>query len=191
MSTNDRNGDGAGVPVAAPSSAAVAALPVPDGRTLTIAWQDPVETAARAASMPGLEALRAIVAGELAPPPIAMLMGFAPVEVEEGRAVFAATPGEQHYNPIGLVHGGLAATLLDSVMGCAVQTTLGAGEGYATLELKVNFTRPITRDTGRVLAEGLVLHRGGRVATAEGRVTAEDGGKLLAHATTTCMIMTP
>lgn len=191
MSTNDRNGDGAGTSAAPPPSPAVAALPVPDGRTLTISWEDPVETAARVASMPGLDALRAIAAGELAPPPIALLMGFAPVEVEEGRAVFTARPGEQHYNPIGLVHGGLAATLLDSVMGCAVQTTLASGEAYTTLELKVNYTRAMTRDTGRVLAEGVIIHRGRRVATAEGRVTAEDSGKLLAHATTTCMIMTP
>jgi uncharacterized protein (TIGR00369 family) len=111
-----------------------------------------------------------------------------PVEVEEGRAVFAVEPGERHYNPIGAVHGGLAATLLDTAMGCAVQSTLLAGAGYTTLELKVNFTRPITRETGRVLCEGEIVHRGGRVATAEGRVIAEGTGKLLAHGTTTCMI---
>jgi uncharacterized protein (TIGR00369 family) len=172
-------------------NAATAALPVPDGRSLTVSWEDPLASAAAAASMSGIDALRAIAAGELPPPPIAVLLGFAPVEVEEGRAVFAANPDERHYNPIGVVHGGLAATVLDSVMGCAVHTTLAAGEGYTTLELKVNFTRPITRDTGRVLAEGTVVHRGGRVATAEGRVTAEAGGKLLAHATTTCLVLAP
>jgi uncharacterized protein (TIGR00369 family) len=158
-------------------------------RNLSISWEDPVEGAARAAGMSGLEALRAIMAGELPPPPIALLLGMGPVELSEGRAVFAAEPGERHYNPIGLVHGGLAATLLDSTMGCAVQTTLPAGVGYTTLELKVNFTRPITRETGRVLCEGEVLHRGGRVATAEGRVIAEESGKLLAHGTTTCLVL--
>jgi uncharacterized protein (TIGR00369 family) len=138
--------------------------------------------------MSGLEALRAIGEGRLPPPPIAALMGFEPVEVEEGRAVFAATPEEFHYNPIGVVHGGLAATLLDSAMGCAVQTTLPAGMGYTTLEVKVNYARPMTRDTGRVLAEATVIHRGRTVATAEGRLIAEGSGKLLAHSTTTCLI---
>jgi uncharacterized protein (TIGR00369 family) len=158
-------------------------------RNLSISWEDPVEGAARAAGMSGLEALRAMLAGELPPPPIALLLGLEPVELSEGRAVFAAEPGERHYNPIGLVHGGLAATLLDSTMGCAVQTTLPAGVGYTTLELKVNFTRPITRDTGRVLCRAEVVHRGGRVATAEGRVIAEESGKLLAHGTTTCLVL--
>jgi uncharacterized protein (TIGR00369 family) len=159
------------------------------GRNVSISWQDPVASAARAARMSGLDALNAIMAGELPPPPIALLLGMEPVEVSDGRAVFAAEPSERHYNPIGFVHGGLAATLLDSAMGCAVQTTLPAGAGYTTLELKVNFTRPITRETGRVLCEGKVLHRGGRVETAEGRVIAERTGKLLAHGTTTCLIL--
>jgi uncharacterized protein (TIGR00369 family) len=141
--------------------------------------------------MTGLETLRAIAAGEAPGAPIAELLGFAPVEAEEGRVVFAAEPGPEHYNPIGTVHGGLAATLLDSAMGCAVHSTLPAGVGYTTLELKVNFTRPITSETGRILCEGTVVHRGGRVATAEGRVYAEADGKLLAHGTTTCLILSP
>jgi uncharacterized protein (TIGR00369 family) len=139
----------------------------------------------------GLEVLRAIAAGEIPGAPIAELLGFAPVEAEEGRVVFAAVPGEKHYNPLGTVHGGLAATLLDSAMGCAVHSTLPAGVGYTTLELKVNFTRPITSETGRILCEGTVVHRGGRVATAEGRVHAEADGRLLAHGTTTCLILSP
>jgi uncharacterized protein (TIGR00369 family) len=139
----------------------------------------------------GLEVLRAIAAGELPGAPIAELLGFAPVEAEEGRVVFAATPGPQHYNPIGSVHGGLAATLLDSAMGCAVHSTLPAGVGYTTLELKVNFVRPITSETGRIVCEGTIVHRGGRVATAEGRVFAEADGSLLAHGTTTCLIFSP
>jgi uncharacterized protein (TIGR00369 family) len=141
--------------------------------------------------MTGLEMLRAIAAGELPGAPIADLLGFAPVEAEEGRVVFAAVPGPEHYNPIGTVHGGLAATLLDSAMGCAVHSTLPAGVGYTTLELKVNFTRPITSETGRILCEGTVVHRGGRVATAEGRVYAEADGRLVAHGTTTCLILSP
>jgi uncharacterized protein (TIGR00369 family) len=137
----------------------------------------------------GLEFLRAIAAGDVPGAAIAELMGFEPVEAEEGRVVFVATPGPQHYNPIGTVHGGLAATLLDSAMGCAVHTTLPEGVGYTTLELKVNYTRPIFTETGRIRCEGTVVHRGGRVATAEGRVTAEDTGALLAHGTTTCLIL--
>jgi len=141
--------------------------------------------------MNGLETLRALAAGDLPGAPIGELLGFAPVEVEEGRVVFAAEPGPEHYNPIGSVHGGLAATLLDSAMGCAVHSTLPAGVGYTTLELKVNFTRPITSETGRILCEGTIVHRGGRVATAEGRLYAEADGKLLAHGTTTCLILSP
>jgi uncharacterized protein (TIGR00369 family) len=136
----------------------------------------------------GLELLHAIASGEAPGAPIAELMGFEPVEAEEGRVLFAGTPGPQHYNPIGSVHGGFAATLLDSALGCAVHTTLPEATGYTTLELKVNFTRPITADTGRVLCEGTVVHRGGRVATAEARLWAESSGKLLAHGTTTCLI---
>jgi uncharacterized protein (TIGR00369 family) len=141
--------------------------------------------------MTGLEVLQAIAAGELPGAPIAELLGFQPVEAEEGRVVFEAEPGPHHYNPLGTVHGGLAATLLDSAMGCAVHSTLPAGVGYTTLELKVNFTRPITSETGRIRCEGTVVHRGGRVATGEGRVYAEEGGKLLAHGTTTCLILSP
>ncbi|MBA3331831.1 MAG: PaaI family thioesterase, partial [Actinobacteria bacterium] len=108
--------------------------------------------------------------GVVPPPPIAELLGFALELVEEGRAVFAGEPGEHHYNPIGAVHGGLAATLLDSAMGCAVQSRLPAGARWTTLELGVSFVRPIEADTGRVLAEGTVIHLGRTIATAEGRV---------------------
>jgi uncharacterized protein (TIGR00369 family) len=139
--------------------------------------------------MTGLEYLRAINSGEIAAPPIAKTMGIESEEFSEGFAVFVAEPGEYHYNPIGVVHGGLAATLLDSAMSCAVHTTLGAGDVYTTLELKVNFVRPITVETGRVRAEGRLLHRGRTVATAEGRLIAERDGKLLAHGVTTCLLM--
>ena len=135
-----------------------------------------------------MEFLKKIAAGELPPPPIAALMNFELVELSEGQAIFAVEPKEYHYNPIGVVHGGLAATLLDSAMGCAVHSTLPAGAGYTTLEMKVNFVRPVTADTGRVRAEAKLIHLGGRTATAEGRVI-DEAGKLYAHATTTCLIL--
>ncbi len=147
----------------------------------------PVELAARGLELAGIDYVRAIFAGELPPPPIAELMGFRGVEAEPGRAVFEILPGEQHYNPIGSVHGGVALTLLDSAMGCAVHTLLEAGVGYTTLEVKANFVRPITAGTGLVRCEGTILHAGSRVATAEGRVT-DGAGRLLAHGTTTCLV---
>jgi len=119
--------------------------------------------------------------------PIAELVGMELVELGEGQATFALDPSERHYNPLGTVHGGIAATLLDSAMGCAVHTTLNEGERYTTLELKVNFVRAITEATGRVVASGSVIHRGGRIATAEARLADEDG-RLLAHGTSTCLI---
>ena len=139
--------------------------------------------------MAGLDYMRALVAGELPPPPIAVLMNMAPIELEEGRVVFEGDPGEEHYNPIGVVHGGYAATLLDSALGCAVHTTLPAGVGYTSLGLEAKFVRPISRDTGRVLCEAEVLYRGRRQATAEATLRAADTGKLLAHGTSTCMIL--
>jgi uncharacterized protein (TIGR00369 family) len=148
---------------------------------------DPREVAARGLQLAGIEYVRAIFAGELPAPPISELMGFRGVEFDHGRALFEMTPGPQHYNPIGSVHGGIALTLLDSAMGCAVHTTLEAGVGYTTLEVKTNFVRPISADTGLIRCEGTVIHRGSRVATAEGRLT-DAAGKLLAHGTTTCLI---
>ena len=159
-------------------------------RTVTVGWDDPRAAAEAGRELSGLEYLRRIAAGELPRPPISALLNFGLVELGEGRAVFSAEPAEYHYNPIGVVHGGLAATLLDSAMGCAVHTTLPAGVGYTTLELKVNFVRPMTTRTGRVRCEATLIHRGGRVATAEGRVV-DEGGKLYAHGTTTCLILPP
>jgi uncharacterized protein (TIGR00369 family) len=158
-------------------------------RTREIVWQDPVRVAAEGARLPGLEYMQALASGELPPPPIAVLMRMRPVEVEPGRAVFQGEPGEEHYNPIGVVHGGYAATILDSALGCAVHTTLPAGVGYTTLGLEVKLVRPITRDMARVVAEGEVLYRGRRQATAQARLTDPDSGKLLAHATATCLII--
>jgi len=157
-------------------------------RTRTVTWQDPVVSGKAARTMSGAAFLRAIAEGKVPPPPIANLMGFDIVEVGEGEVVFAVEPQEFHYNPIGVVHGGLAATLLDSAMGCAVQSLLPEGRAYTTLELKVNFIRALRHDTGVVKAMGKVIHLGGKVATAEGRVL--DGeGKLYAHGTTTCLLL--
>jgi uncharacterized protein (TIGR00369 family) len=156
-------------------------------RDRTVRWEDPNPGAEAAKTMGGLEYLRALARGELAGAPMANLMGFGFSEVEEGRVVFECVPGEYHYNPIGSVHGGLACTLFDSAMGCAVHTELPAGVGYTTVELKVNFLRPITSETGRLICEGTTIHVGGRIATAEARLT-DEAGKLYGHATTTCMI---
>ena len=145
----------------------------------------PIETLRK---LSGLEFLAAIRDGRLPAPPIAKLLGFDIVEIEKGRVVFAGTPGPEHYNPIGSVHGGYAATLLDSCMACAVQSTLPTGQGYTTLEFKINFVRALTDATGEVRAEGKVLAAGRRIATAEGRLV-DGAGKLYAHATTTCLVM--
>ena len=159
-------------------------------RTHTITWEDPRALANAAAGLSGLEFLQKIVAGELPPPPIGLLMNFRIGEVSEGRAVFLVTPEEYHYNPIGVVHGGVAATLLDSAMGCAVHSTLPAGAGYTTLEIKVNYLRPISAETGEVRCEANIIHSGGRTATAEGKIV-DQKGKLYAHGTTTCIIFRP
>jgi uncharacterized protein (TIGR00369 family) len=164
---------------------------VPPERTRTITWSDPLEVAAAAHGRSGLEHMRAIASGEVAPPPIAELLDLRPSEIAPGRVVFTMEPQEFHYNPIGSVHGGVAATLLDSAMGCAVQTMLPPGVGYTTLELKVNYIRPMAAGQGPVLAEGRIVHHGSKVATAEGRIVRERDGKLLATASTTCLILRP
>jgi uncharacterized protein (TIGR00369 family) len=138
----------------------------------------------------GRSFLEAIVSGELPPPPVATLIGMGIDTIEEGRVVFTLDPAEFHYNPIGSVHGGVISTLCDSAMGCAVQSTLPAGAGYTTVELKVNFLRALTVASGPVRCEGQVIHAGARLATAEARVL-DATGRLYAHATTTCMIFRP
>ncbi len=131
--------------------------------------------------------LKGIVDGTQPSPPMSQTLGFHLTEVEEGRAVFEGLPEYRHYNPIGTVHGGFAATLLDSALGCAIFSTLAKGEAWTTLELKFNLVRPLSKDTGKVTAEGRVIHRGRTVATSEGDIK-DLSGKLYAHATTTCMI---
>jgi uncharacterized protein (TIGR00369 family) len=139
------------------------------------------------AMMSGLEYMRKLATGELPPSGMAQLMNFRLVEVSEGQAVFTITPDERHYNGLGIAHGGLAATLLDSATGCAINTMMPAGRIFTTLEMKVNYLRPLRRETGEVRCEASVIHVGGRVATAEGRIVDRDG-KLYAHGTATCML---
>jgi uncharacterized protein (TIGR00369 family) len=135
----------------------------------------------------GLEFMQGILEGRFPPAPIAAALKFELTAIERGRTVFEGVPEFAFFNPIGSVHGGYAATLLDSCMGCAVHTTLPAGQAYTTLEFKINFVRAMTEKTGRVRAEGRVIHPGNRAATAEGNLY-DSRGKLLAHATTTCLI---
>ena len=137
--------------------------------------------------MSGREFLEAMRNGTVAPPPIARLLGFDLVDFSDGFAAFELTPGEHHYNTIGMVHGGTACTLLDAAMGCAVHTTLPVGLASTTLELKVNLVRAVKVETGRLRCEGRVLHGGRRIATAEGKLI-DASGRLYAHGTTTCMI---
>lgn len=143
--------------------------------------------AAELKTLSGLDFLSGMVAGRYPQPPISQVLDFHLVEVEQGRAAFAGHPRLDHYNPIGTVHGGLAATLLDSALGCAVFSTLAAGDSWTTLELKLNFVRAMTAETGPVRAEGRIIHRGRTIATADGDLR-DAGGRLYAHATTTCMI---
>ena len=135
----------------------------------------------------GLELFQKMMRGELPLPPIAQTLDFAIVEVEKGRVVFQGHPSRAHYNPIGSVHGGYHATLLDSCVACAVQSTLEAGQGYTTIELKVNYLRALTDQVGPVRAEGKVIHAGRQIGTAEGRLY-DASGRLYAHATTTCLV---
>ncbi len=158
-------------------------------RTRSFSWEDPAASAVAGLELSGLECMRAIIDGTLPPPPIARLLDFTIVEVDAGRALFATEPAEWMYNPIGSVHGGVAATILDSCMGCAVHTTLAAGVAYTTADLQVRYIRAMGDATGRVLAEGRVIHRGRRTATAEGRLFVESDETLIAHGTTGCVIL--
>ena len=156
-------------------------------RERTFSWEEPIPFRHRGEGLAGLELLQRAIAGEFPPPPIAMLMDIRLTEVEKGRAVFTGTPQEFHYNPLGTVHGGYGATLLDSAMGCAVHSTLEAGAIYTTLEFKINFLRALTHQTGPVRAIGSVINGTRTTALAEGRIE-DASGKLYAFATTTCAI---
>ena len=157
-------------------------------RTRTFSWEDPLAVLEQTNGLSGLEAIRLVASGELPQPPIAEALGFRLIEADEGVAVFECEPAEWHYNVIGTVHAGLAMTLLDSAMGCAFVTTLEAGVGWTTLELKANFTRALTAQTGLVRCVGRVVHAGRRVATMEARVE-DAAGRLCAHGTSTILVL--
>ncbi|MEV5666981.1 PaaI family thioesterase [Streptomyces flaveolus] len=157
------------------------------GRTRTYSWDDPAIPAQAAAGMAGLDFLREVQAGRLAAAPVGRTLDFALDEVEHGRAVFSLVPGEEHYNPIGSMHGGVFATLLDSAAGCAVQSTLPQGMAYTSLDLTVKFLRPVTVDTGRVRAVGSVISSGRRTALAQAQLV-DAADRLLAHATSSCLL---
>ncbi|HEY2041403.1 MAG TPA: PaaI family thioesterase [Jatrophihabitans sp.] len=159
-------------------------------RTKTVTFYDPLATARALQHLSGRQAIEAVRTGEVAPPPMASLLGFDITEVGDGSVTFTCTPDESAYNPIGVVHGGLMCTLLDSVIGCAVHTTLPAGVGYTSLEIKVNYLRAVHANRGALVARGQVTKPGRRVAFAEGQIHDTDG-KLVATASGSCLIIGP
>ncbi|GAA1372203.1 PaaI family thioesterase [Catellatospora chokoriensis] len=156
-------------------------------RTRTFSWSDPRRNAAELGRLSGLELLHAMARGELPAPPVMHLLGMDSVQAEEGRVVVTMRAQEFHYNPLGGVHGGILATLLDTAAACAVHSTLPAGVGYTSLDLTTKFLRPVTVDSGLLRCEGTVLSRGRRTALAQAQLT-DAHGRLLAHATSSCLI---
>jgi len=136
----------------------------------------------------GLEYFKKMISGDVPMPPMLHLLGIRLIEAEEGRVVFMGTVEPEHYNGMGVAHGGYAATLLDSSLGCCINTMMPPGRRFTTLELKVNLTRPLTHEVGPVFCEAKVVHLGGRTATSEGRIV-DRNGKLFAHGTTTCIVV--
>ena len=159
-------------------------------RERTFSWDDPVAIAQAGTGMSGAEFLAAIVGGTIPPPPLMRALDFDGVSFGDGRAVFKLTPREFHYNPIGTVHGGVFATMLDSACGCAVHTMLPVGVFYTSLDLSVKFLRPVTVETGPITAEGSVVHLGRRTALAEARIT-DAAGKVYVTATSSCLLLRP
>lgn len=156
-------------------------------RVRVVEWEDPLADLAQARELSGLEFLGAIITGALRPPPMALLLNFRLVEVREGYAVFEGQPGEEHYNPLGLVHGGYAMTMLDSALGCAVQTILPPGANYATTDVHARLLRAITKDTGTIRCVGQLVSATRTHATSEARLT-DAAGTLLATGTTACAL---
>ncbi len=155
-----------------------------------VTWEDPLASAALASDLSGVDFLRGIIAGHIPPAPIAVLVGMTILQADPGQVTFGLDVGEHLYNPIGSVHGGVFCTLLDSAMGCAVHSSLGRGQAYTTLELKVNIVKALTVKTPGVVATGQVISEGRRVITASGQITGPDG-TLYAHGTTTCLVLEP
>ncbi|MBF4766336.1 PaaI family thioesterase [Nocardioides agariphilus] len=156
-------------------------------RSRTVTWDDPMVTAAAGRGEVGLDFLQRMVAGELPGPPIASLLRMSLVSVSSGSAVFTLAPDESMYNPIGVVHGGIVCTLLDSALGCALHTTLPAGKGYTSVEIKVSYLKAVRSSSGRLTATGRVVRAGSRVGFTEGEVTDESGA-VVATATSTLLV---
>lgn len=156
----------------------------------TFSWVDPEQVLMENAALTGLQYMEGLRDGKIPPPPIAVLMQFEPVHVEVGKVVFECKPSHAHYNPIGMVHGGLVCTVLDTATGCAAHSTLPAGVGYTSVEIKVNYLRPVLADTGVLIATGHVIKGGNRVIFAEGNVTTSTGD-LVATATSTLLVVHP
>ncbi|OJF13544.1 PaaI family thioesterase [Couchioplanes caeruleus] len=156
-------------------------------RSRTFAWSDPAEHASLLGRRSGLELLQAMSTGELPPPPVMHMIDIVGMDVTEGSVTLHLDPQEFHYNPLGTVHGGVLSTLLDTAAACSVHSTLPAGVGYTSLDLTVKFLRPVTIASGRLTTTGAVLQRGRRTALAEARMT-DAAGRLVAHATSSCML---
>jgi uncharacterized protein (TIGR00369 family) len=169
---------------------AEASQPDDQARERTFSWADPAAIATAGLGLSGAEFLAAIAAGEIPPPPLMRALDFAGASFGDGTAAFQLTPQEFHYNPIGTVHGGVFATLLDSACGCAVHTRLPRGTFYTSLDLSVKFLRPVTVDTGLITATGTVVHLGRRTALAEAKIT-DAKGKVYVTATSSCLILRP
>ncbi len=156
-------------------------------RKRTHEWANPLETAEQAKTMSGFDFLNGILKGEIPPPPIATTLDFHPLSLEEGKVVFEFEPQEFHYNPIGSVHGGVISTVLDTVLGCAIHSKLPQGITYTTLELKINFIKAVTSKSGKMIAEGRLIHLGKSTALVEADLKSETG-TLYAHGVSTCII---
>jgi uncharacterized protein (TIGR00369 family) len=156
-------------------------------RTRTFSWSDPTAGLAALAGLGGLAQLQAMIDGRAPFPPVSRLIDMAGMQAREGWVEVTMRVQEFHYNPLGTVHGGMLATLLDTAAGCAVHSTLAPGEGYTSLDLTTKFLRPVTMDSGLVRCEGMVLQRGRRTALAQAQLT-DAAGRLVAHATSSCLI---
>lgn len=157
-------------------------------RTRTYEWVNPLETGEKGKTMSGYDFLNGILKGDISPPPIAATLDFHPLSLEEGKVAFEFQPQGFHYNPIGSIHGGVISTLLDTVMGCALHSKLPQGVAYTTLELKINFIKAVTIKSGKMKAEGRLIHAGKSTAFIEADLKDEEG-KLYAHGTSTCMLL--
>ena len=157
-------------------------------RERTFIWDDPLIAAKAAQTMNGIDFLKAIENGDLPPPPIFQAFDLGEISVEVGKVTFYFTPKEFHYNPIGMVHGGAISTVLDSAMGCTLQSVLPQGIAYTTLELKINFLRAITTESGRLICAGKVIHKGSKTALVEAQIV-DNEGKVYAHGVSTCLLM--